>query len=55
MLGFLPSFKEGITSLFGGGVDMSSWSPERKRFYEQYGYDRGPLMRSPMDLSLIHI
>lgn len=52
MLGFLPSFKEGVDSfkgLFGDSMDMSSWSPERKRFYEQYGYDRGPLMRSPMD------
>jgi hypothetical protein len=30
-------------------MDMMTWSPERKRFYEMYGYDIGPQVSSPMD------
>ena len=30
-------------------MDMITWSPERRRFYEMYGYDMGPQVSSPMD------
>jgi hypothetical protein len=30
-------------------MDMMTWSPKRKRFYEIYGYDIGPQIDSPMD------
>ena len=30
-------------------MDMITWSPERRRFYEIYGYDMGPQIGSPMD------
>ena len=32
----------GYGESIGAFPSMAGWSEERKRFFEQYGYDRGP-------------